>query len=125
MTQRPEIEDCPFCGSKELEVIAYGMEQIHEDPTDRSHAVCCDKCGALGPELAPRQRAIETWNNRVQSAGELHWRNNHASVVAKSRILIERLDMPVERVQAYKYITEMEDRIDLLEAEIFRLRGTT
>lgn len=122
MKTSKELLDCPFCGSKDLEVIAFGIERDSEDPNDRPHAVSCEKCGALGPELHPRKRAVDTWNQRVATAEELHWRHNHESVVRKSRILIERLDMPVERVQAYRQIEALELQVATLTSQLEELR---
>lgn len=118
MTQRPYLEPCPFCNSKEVMLLQYGIEADPETIDMGSYSVTCDQCGASGPEISPKSAAIAAWNNRPPSPGELHWRNNHASVVAKSRVLIERLDMPLERVNAFKYITEMEERIIRLKESI-------
>lgn len=123
MTQRPIFEPCPLCNSKNVVLTQYGMESEHESIDMGSYAVSCDSCGCCGPEISPRQRAIDAWNKRVPSPGELHWRNNHASVVAKSRVLIERLDMPLERVQAFKYIDHLQKVIVSLETEVNRLQG--
>lgn len=117
-----EVLDCPICGSQDIEVIAFGMEMMHEDPNDRSHAVCCEGCGASGPEISPRKAAVDAWNKRVATPGELHWKHNHASVVRKSRILIERLDMPVERVQAYRQIEALELQVATLTSQLEELR---
>lgn len=121
MTQRPTLESCPFCSSKKIVVTQYGMEAEHETIEQGSYAVMCDDCGGSGPERAPKQRAIDAWNSRQPSPGELHWRNNHASVVAKSRVLIERIDMPLERIQAFQYITSLEEKIKRLEGHLTEL----
>ncbi len=118
MTQRPNLEPCPFCNSKKVVVAQYGVALKHQEIEQGSYSVMCDDCGASGPEITGRSFAISAWNNRPPSAGELHWRNNHASVVAKSRVLIDRPDMPLERVKAFQYITEMEQRIERLKGHI-------
>lgn len=61
-----ELKACPFCGSSNAEVFAYGMERENQHPCDRSHAVSCEDCGGLGPEIAPRSAAIDNWNTRDQ-----------------------------------------------------------
>lgn len=37
-----------------------------------------------------------------------HWKSNHAAAVARARVLIERPDMPLERVRAYKEMERMQ-----------------
>lgn len=46
-----------------------------------------------------------------------HWRANHAAEVHRARVLKERPDMPLERVEAYKQIGELLARVAELEAE--------
>ena len=46
-----------------------------------------------------------------------HWRANHAAEVLRARVLKERIDMPLDRVDAYKQIGELLARIAELEAE--------
>lgn len=46
-----------------------------------------------------------------------HWKNNHETEVRRARILKERTDMPIERVQAYEKWGEDQARIDRLTAE--------
>ena len=46
-----------------------------------------------------------------------HWRANHAAEVNRARVLKERPDMPLERVEAYKQIGELLARVAELEAE--------
>ena len=47
-----------------------------------------------------------------------HWRANHAAEVHRARVLKERPDMPLERVEAYKQIGELLARVAELEAEL-------
>lgn len=51
-----------------------------------------------------------------------HWKANHANQVARSRVLVERTDMPLERVKAYELIGQLQDRVASLEAQL-RERG--
>ena len=39
-----------------------------------------------------------------------HWKNNHATEVRRARILKERTDMPIERVQAYEQWGKDQER---------------
>lgn len=50
-----------------------------------------------------------------------HWRANHACEVQRSRVLKERLDMPIERVMAYEHLVKCHElltkaRVALLDA---------
>lgn len=46
-----------------------------------------------------------------------HWKNNHATEVRRARVLKERTDMPLERVQAYE-----KWQADLQEIAAWRAR---
>lgn len=117
MTQIPTIAPCPYCGASNDK-----EEKIWLIPDDypfwKMYAVCCD---ITGPYKATQEEALAAWNKRPPSAGELHWRANHDSVVAKSRVLIDRPDMPLERVKAFQYITEMGDKVERLEEQISKM----
>jgi len=52
----------------------------------------------------------------------LHWKANHASVVTKSRILIERIDMPIERVKAFELIGQLQDSVSTWETDYKKLK---
>ena len=47
---------------------------------------------------------LEQLRQRVQELEKevAHWKNNHETEVRRARILKERTDMPIERVQAYE-----------------------
>ena len=52
-----------------------------------------------------------------------HWKANHADMVNRARLLIERPDMPLVRVKAYELVTQTcQENVELLnkahEAEI-------
>ena len=45
-----------------------------------------------------------------------HWKANHANRVEAARVLIERLDVPLERVDAYrKYLRALQVAQDIIE----------
>jgi len=113
MTQRPHIEDCPCCGPHK----DYDRPYMAQD-SDNFYYVECPLCELKGQTFYVEAKALEIWNKRAPTSGELHWKHNHDSQVAKTRILIERLDMPVERVQAYQHICELELRVALLEKQL-------
>jgi hypothetical protein len=85
---------------------------------DSFYYVYCPICEVTSEHFYLEVKALETWNKRAPTAGELHWKNNHDCQVAKTRILIDRPDMPVERVKAYKHICELELRVALLEKQL-------
>lgn len=116
MTPRPKLEPCPWCGTSNEKEEKLWL--VCQDRFWQVYAVCCD---ITGPYKATQEEAIEAWNKRPPSAGELHWKANHDSVVAKSRVIIDRKDIPLERVKAYQYITEMEQRIIRLKESIVTL----
>ncbi len=47
-----------------------------------------------------------------------HWRANHADQVKRARVLIERTDMPLERIKAY-------EQFEVLQTEIKKLKEST
>ena len=54
-----------------------------------------------------------------------HWKSNHAAEVQRARVLKERTDMPLERVQAYEQIGQLLAERDALAAELKALREQT
>lgn len=55
-----QLERCPFCGSREADLIDSG-------PGNNQAAawVCCRKCGATGPGSNFRDQAVKKWNERA------------------------------------------------------------
>lgn len=49
------IDDCPFCASSELGV----------DGSVGTFYVCCESCGAIGPDADSEIAAVELWNDRT------------------------------------------------------------
>jgi len=53
-----------------------------------------------------------------------HWKANHANEVRRSRLLKERIDMPVERVAAYEWMGIIQGKYDeLLKRSVSRRRA--
>jgi hypothetical protein len=50
-----------------------------------------------------------------------HWKANHAAAVFRSRVLLERTDLSLERVRAYGSVCKMQDRLLSLEVMLERL----
>ena len=55
-----ELKPCPFCLSKNVEVIDKG-------PT-KGYAVLCFSCESEGPEAGSHQQASDAWNMRHEHA---------------------------------------------------------
>ena len=72
-----------------------------------------------GSVIANKNIEIEQLRQRVQELEKErdHWKNNHETEVRRARILKERTDMPIERVQAYeKWGKDIAERDELLAA---------
>lgn len=79
-------------------------------------------------ELERQRRALEqgrtaAYGDALALAKRLerecaHWKANHDAQVERARILVERTDMPLERVQAYKQIGAMQAELDRLNLEL-------
>jgi hypothetical protein len=44
-----------------------------------------------------------------------HWKANHKNMVDRSRVLIDRTDMPLERVKAFEYLGKMQEMESLVK----------
>jgi hypothetical protein len=42
-----------------------------------------------------------------------HWKANHENAVARARVLIERTDMPLERVNAYRHMETLQKLVNI------------
>jgi hypothetical protein len=79
---------------------------------------CANGCGPLWrvTERDRRREAygvIDQWAERAESAerDRDHWKANHDNQVRRARVLLERTDMPLERVSAYKQLEEADIEI--------------
>jgi hypothetical protein len=59
---------------------------------------------------------------REMTASRDHWKANHDNQVARARVLMDRTDLPLERVKAYQHIVELEKEMIVQESEISLLR---
>lgn len=71
----------------------------------------------LGPSSSPLLERIDQLE-----AQRDHWKANHENQVRRARILIERTDMPIERVSAYNRMLELEQQRDQLLTALEELR---
>ena len=78
--------------------------------------------GWTGAEIAPRNEKFLAFCADVHKlvAERDHWKANHDAQVERSRVLLERTDMPLERVQAHRQIGALQRLVSvqkmLLEA---------
>jgi hypothetical protein len=80
-------------------------------PTDRQRLL--DTIDRLSSE----NDALKTANHRLQKEVD-HWKANHNERVQAARVLIERVDMPLERVGAYRQYLSALTRVAHLEDEL-------
>lgn len=69
-------------------------------------------------ELIQEIERLQPFENEAKK-----WKNNHDAQVERSRILKERLDMPVDRVKAYETMTRLAEENKRLQDEIGSLRN--
>jgi chromosome segregation ATPase len=62
---------------------------------------------------------------RDRDAEIAHWKNNHETEVRRARILKERTDMPIERVQAYEKWGKDLEKIKELRAALVHISEVT
>lgn len=55
------LNKCPFCGSDGARLM---------EVTTCHYAVACDSCGAYGPDMDSKSRAIGRWNNAADHVAE-------------------------------------------------------
>ena len=78
-------------------------------------ASCDDVANAVDREM--RLRA----DNAALVYNIAHWKNNHATEVRRARILKERPDLPIERVQAYEKWGEDQAQLAKFKAALEKL----
>lgn len=100
-----------------VDALAVAVEVLHDhmpaEVADNARAVLNQAC-ALILELHEAERiALDMvdlqgqLHNRAVSERD-HWKANHDAQVSRARVLIERVDMPLERVSAYRMIGELQ-----------------
>ena len=61
MAQGPRLRPCPFCGANE----AYVLDA--HTVSGQILFVCCQPCGACGPDAEDVTGAVDLWNKRAAS----------------------------------------------------------
>jgi hypothetical protein len=135
-----QLKPCPFCGGDNITIEETKSEDIYRVDHYCNHLDVLIRFKELGYE-----EAINKWNSRAISVDETdqsdirhrheiiadlvnankrikelerevqHWKSNHSCEVERARVLKERTDMPLERVQAYEQISEMQDQLRKLK----------
>ncbi len=94
----------------------------------------CEKCARPLPDAevieALRQRLFEMQNAAIDLTKQLaaaekerdHWKANHTNRVAAAKVLIDRTDLPFERVKAYEKYVEMQEKLAASKAREQQLR---
>lgn len=83
----------------------------------------------VGESRDDRLEALQRENDTLREANEFltkeanHWKANHACRVEAARMLIERLDMPLERIGAYRQHLAALNRAAHLEEELAEERN--
>jgi len=91
---------------------------------DMSPAECCSSCGLTFGE-STLLHEIKTGQKQAIHSAEIaalrkerdHWKANHDAQVSRARLLIERPDMPLERVSAYLELAALRERIAGMEKD--------
>ena len=78
------------------------------------HMSACEACA----EIPAVMEAIADYEKQIK-----HWKANHDNRVEAARVLIDRTDMPLERVNAYKLILDLQEKVKELELSIAGLRS--
>ena len=52
----------------------------------------------------------------------MHWKANHDNVVERLRLLLQRKDLPVDRINAYNRLVELQERNQYLEKLLLEKR---
>jgi hypothetical protein len=79
------------------------MQVVYSGPNHRQ--IACDGWDARQPEIDALKAEVK------------HWKANHENMVNRSRVLIDRPDLPLERVQAFRQIERLQAEVAQLKAE--------
>ncbi|CAG9229365.1 hypothetical protein [Burkholderia vietnamiensis] len=68
-----------------------------------------------GAPIAARSEAYNLMCEAIEAVSRErdHWKANHDAQVQRARALVDRPDMPLERVQAYKQIGELQRQVEV------------
>ncbi|HDR9086277.1 TPA: hypothetical protein QDB10_002168 [Burkholderia vietnamiensis] len=68
-----------------------------------------------GAPIAARSEAYNLMCEAIEAVSRErdHWKANHDAQVQRARALVDRPDMPLERVQAYKQIGELQQQVEV------------
>jgi hypothetical protein len=92
-------------------------EKWLEALTNYITAVDPDLVNRMVNEISLLKRQVVVANREAE-----HWKANHTCEVDRARVLKERPDMPLERVNAYNHMTALEEENKSLKAQIASLQ---
>ena len=90
-----ELRACPFC---EEDHVSVDGESGNHTGGESHWQVCCNFCGACGPEVKTRAQAVSTWNEIAglrEQVAEMKailkrvWREMDADVMYRNDILFD------------------------------------
>lgn len=90
---------------------------MEEQNLDFPEPLDLEKRLALADSSSP-QDSPHKYQPFVPEAEALHWKANHDNQVARARVLLERPDLPLERVRAYGLIGTLQAKVDLLQKKL-------
>jgi hypothetical protein len=105
-------EDAPALDAKDTEIARL-----------KSNSDSWQAGAKLDREVIRQQRAtlaIKDMDIAALTAERDHWKANHDAQVQRARLLVERTDMPVERVKAYELVTSLTAERDALRKDAGR-----
>lgn len=102
VAQAVDISDAPENQRLDKVLEAYGQLNDHYKRLEAAF----EKLAGTSPKTG-----LELVEEIVQLKKEVqHWKANHDNQVEKTRLLMDRTDLPVERVQAYRKVEAMEQQ---------------
>ena len=94
--------------------MTYGKITIHLKPADPQQG----EVSLCRPVEKPQWDAISEALKHPSGGDAMHWKANHDAQVSRARVLIERDDLPLERVRAYQYMLELDEESKRLHREL-------
>ena len=115
----------PACGFvKEFtNDIEYIRKDISDERVSRAETARTKYIHERIDYIGKQYKEIDELQNKVKELESqvAHWKSNHDNQVAKAALLLQREDLPVDRIPAYKEMERLQERVKQLESENIRL----
>lgn len=85
------IKECPFCGSTDATEVNASL--------GNDWSVCCNQCGAIGPDEDSAEFAVKTWNEGTPRYHRVH-----------------KLEEALKRIRDCDWVITLPDRMDAVRA---------